>query len=82
MEQNSIIDAEKNSGDEMDDIDLTRHIMVEHDEQESLGQQIESNNLQNVSLAEADLHMFGDRVILAEVTQLLAYIRHAVKNNM
>ena len=26
--------------------------------------------------------MFGDRIILAEVTQLLAYIRHSVKNNM
>ena len=35
-----------------------------------------------MTLTEADLHMFGDKAVLAQVTQLLSYIRHAVKNNM
>ena len=26
--------------------------------------------------------MFGDRIVLAQITQLLSYIRHAVKNNI
>lgn len=64
-----------------DEVELARHIAEEHDEQERLEEQIRENNLKNVTLTEADLHMFGDRTVLAQVTQLLSYIRHAVKNN-
>lgn len=51
------------------------------EQEEEMEKQIRQNNLKNISLAEADVHMFGDRLILAEITQLLAYIRNAVKNN-
>lgn len=64
-----------------DDIEVAKRAMSEQDEQEALDEQIRSNNLKNVTLTEADLHMFGDRTVLAQVTQLLSYIRHAVKNN-
>lgn len=40
-----------------------------------------NNILRNVTLADAELRMFGDRTVLAQVAQLLAYIRHAVKND-
>lgn len=36
MEQNTSIDAEENAQKEMDDIDLAKRVMAEHDEQESL----------------------------------------------
>lgn len=64
-----------------DDIEVAKRTMSAQDEQEALDEQIRENNLKNVTLTEADLHMFGDRTILAQVTQLLSYIRHAVKNN-
>ena len=65
-----------------DEVELAKRTMAEQDEQEILDRQIKGNQLQNVSLTDADLHMFGDRAVLAQVVQLLSYIRHAVKNNM
>lgn len=32
-------------------------------------------------MADAEIKMFGDRTVLAQVAQLIAYIRHAVKSN-
>lgn len=49
--------------------------------EEDLDEQIRNNMLRNVTLADAELRMFGDRTVLAQVAQLIAYIRHAVKNN-
>lgn len=65
-----------------DEVELARKTMEDQDQQEELDRQIRENQLVNVSLTEADLHMFGDRIVLAQVTQLLSYIRHAVKNNL
>ena len=75
---------EKNKSGEthLDEIDAAKRVEAEIAEAEAMEEQIRSNNLKNVSLTEADLHMFGDRIVLAQVTQLLSYIRHAVKNNM
>jgi len=64
-----------------DDIEVAKRTMSAQDEQDALNEQIRENNLKNVTLTDADLHMFGDRTVLAQVTQLLSYIRHAVKNN-
>jgi len=65
-----------------DDVELAKQAMEEQEQQELLDEQARENSLKNVSLTEADLHMFGDRIVLAQVTQLLSYIRHAVKNNL
>lgn len=75
---------EKNRKNEehLDEIDAAKKTEAAIAEAEAMEEQIRSNNLKNVSLTEADLHMFGDRIVLAQVTQLLSYIRHAVKNNM
>ena len=70
---NSVADTEIERVDES-------HLQAAEQEEE-MEKQIRQNNLKNISLAEADVHMFGDRLILAEITQLLAYIRNAVKNN-
>ena len=74
---------EKRKNDELhlDEIDAAKKAEAEIAEAEAMEEQIRSNNLKNVSLTEADLHMFGDRIVLAQITQLLSYIRHAVKNN-
>lgn len=75
---------EKNRKDEehLDEIDAAKKTEAAIAEAEAMEEQMRSNNLKNVSLTEADLHMFGDRIVLAQVTQLLSYIRHAVKNNL
>lgn len=36
----------------------------------------------NFNKKETNIHLIGDRVILCQITQLLAYIKHAVNNNM
>lgn len=36
----------------------------------------------NNSLVETTVRFLGDRTIIAEIVQLLAYIRHGVKNNV
>ena len=46
-----------------------------------LEQQIQNNMLRNITLADAEMKMFGDRTILAQIAQLIAYIRYAIKNN-
>lgn len=70
---------------QMDELELAKAAMEKADEaqrEEELGAEIERNNAKNVSLTETDVHMFGDRTVIAEIVQLLAYIRHAVKNNL
>ena len=44
-------------------------------------EQIRNNMLRNVTLADAEIKMFGDRTVLAQIAQLVAYIRHAIKND-
>ena len=75
---------EKRKNDELhlDEIDAAKKAEAEIAEAEAMEEQIRSNNLKNISLTEADLHMFGDRIVLAQITQLLPYIRHAVKYNI
>lgn len=36
----------------------------------------------NNSLVDTNVRLIGDKTIVAEVVQLIAYIRHAIKNNM
>jgi hypothetical protein len=72
----------KSDGAHLDEIEAAKKAEAAIAEAEAMEEQIRSNNLKNVSLTEADLHMFGDRIVLAQVTQLLSYIRHAVKNNL
>lgn len=74
------------------DIDETGKNLAQIDEAEEqeqaaspesdLDEQIRNNMLRNVTLADAEIKMFGDRTVLAQVAQLIAYIRHAVKNDM
>lgn len=74
-------DADKISKDEPDEIDAAKRMLSEQDEADTLEEQIRANNLMNVTLTDAEVHMFGDKTVLAQVAQLLSYIRHAVKNN-
>jgi hypothetical protein len=36
----------------------------------------------NNSLVDTTVRLLGDKTVVAEIVQLIAYIRHAVKNNM
>ena len=36
----------------------------------------------NNNLVDTNIHLIGDATVIAEVVQLLSYIRHALKNNM
>lgn len=36
----------------------------------------------NNSLVETNVRLVGDKTVIGQVVQLLAYIRHAVRNNM
>ena len=49
--------------------------------EEDLNEQIRNNMLRNVTLADAEIKMFGDRTVLAQIAQLVAYIRYAIKND-
>lgn len=35
----------------------------------------------NNNLVDTNVHLIGDATVVAQVVQLLAYIRHAIKNN-
>ena len=36
----------------------------------------------NNNLVDTNVHLMGDKTVVAQIIQLLAYIRHAVQNNM
>ena len=36
----------------------------------------------NSNLVETDVHLVGDKTVIGQVVQLLAYVRHAVRNNL
>lgn len=36
----------------------------------------------NSNLVDTTVHLMGDSTVIAQVVQLLSYIRHALKNNM
>lgn len=36
----------------------------------------------NNNLVDTNLHLMGDSTVVAQVVQLVAYIRHALKNNL
>ena len=52
------------------------------DETTDLDMQIKKNVEQNASLVDTIVHFVGDRDTIGQIVQLLAYIRHAVKNNL
>lgn len=74
--------VEVETKDIVDTVRETDFIDEEQERQEELEREIARNNVKNVTLTEADIHMFGDRMVISQVVQLMAYIRHAVKNNM
>ncbi len=55
---------------------------VDDDETTDLDTQIKKNVEQNASLVDTIVHFVGDRDTIGQIVQLLAYIRHAVKNNL
>ena len=36
----------------------------------------------NNNLVETNIHLMGDSTVIAQVVQLIAYIRHALRNNV
>lgn len=94
MEKNSEFKNENIMSADIDviDINTTEQNLVQMDqieEQEdiitdsaNLDEQIQNNMLRNITLADAEMKMFGDRTILAQIAQLIAYIRYAVKHNL
>jgi len=70
-----IVDAAKAASESMDRADA-------EEREERLAAEAGANAARNVTLTETDMHMFGDRGVIAQVVQLVAYIRHAVKNNL
>lgn len=45
--------------------------------------QIQDNMLTtSANLAEADIKLIGDKTIICQIVQFLAYVRHAIKNNL
>ena len=60
-------------------IDITRHMRFDDDD---LSAQIARNSAINASQTVTDIRLLGDKQIIGEVVQLLAYIRHAIKNNL
>jgi len=41
----------------------------------------EEVDLHNANMVETNVRLLGDRTIIAEIVQLLAYIRNGLKNN-
>lgn len=68
---------------EPDLIDITKNTIfdLQQIDDETI-EEINRNIAQNLSLTDTDVHIYGDRTVIAQVIQLLSYIRHAVKNNM
>lgn len=36
----------------------------------------------NNNLVETNVHLVGDKTVVAQIVQLIAYIRHAIRNNL
>lgn len=49
---------------------------------QTLEQQMHENRLQNLKVGNSELRMIGDKIVLIQVVKLLAYIRHALQNNL
>ena len=45
-------------------------------------QKIEEVFATNSNLAEADVKLIGDRTTICQIVQFLAYVRHAIRNNI
>ena len=39
-------------------------------------------DIYNNNLVDTNIHLMGDSTVIAQVVQLIAYIRHALKNNV
>lgn len=73
----------ENINEEHDIVDITKNTTFELNKLDNETEEaIQRNITQNLSLTDTDIHMFGDRTVIAQVVQLISYIRHAVKNNM
>lgn len=48
----------------------------------TLEEQILKNQSLNTNLVDTIVHFVGDKTTIGQIVQLLAYIRHAVKNNI
>ena len=47
-----------------------------------IDQQMRDNQLQNFKIGNSEIRIIGDKTVLIQVVKLLAYIRHAVQNNL
>lgn len=65
--------------DNVDDLIAIAHKMNSQDGYDELTEQIERNQSLNISQTATDLRFIGDREIICQVVQLLAYIRNALK---
>ena len=57
----------------------TSHVIQQ---EQSLEQQMRENQLQNIKIGNSEVRMIGDKIVLVQVIKLLAYIRHALQNNL
>lgn len=75
--------SSQNNSSDFDEVDLARRLNKDLDREDANNYKYDrvAVELRNVSLTETDVHMVGDGVVIAQVVQLLSYIRHAVKNN-
>ena len=85
MNENKEAEVKQEEFEQKDLVDIVKEndfTDEEAERQEELEKEIARNNLKNISLTETDIHMFGDRLVISQIVQLIAYIRHAVKNNL
>lgn len=73
----------KDNSSDLDEVDLARQVNKELDTNEKNEYKYSRAEveLRNISLTETDVHMVGDGIVIAQIVQLLSYIRHAIKNN-
>lgn len=68
------------SSDEVDDLIAVTRQMTVDDVRADLEEQIARNQAINLSQTMTDLRFIGDREIIGQVVQLLAYIRNALRS--
>jgi len=52
------------------------------EEDELLQKQMRENQIKNFKIGNSEVRLIGDKIVLVQVIKLLAYIRHAIQNDM
>lgn len=71
------LSSNRNSKDREKLLNLQISPMFESEVEES----VQNIEVINKSLVDTNVHLIGDMTTISQIVQLLAYIRHAVKNN-